>query len=172
MFGTRGDGHHYDVTSNCCGVIITISLVEWTLNFFEKNVIFCSLEELLGLYKYKVWHKSKTTWAGGIVQLTHHKVCGWGKNPSTFGLRIFAPTVNLVASSILWFFMPLRTSWWVHSQDILSHCEPRSELIVQYCPPMLVRYTCIPQAQDKLSPTTGRINIKDRARQMMIFMCI
>ena len=39
---------------------------------------------------------SGTTWAVGIAQLTHHSVRGGGKNPSTFGLRIFSPTLNLV----------------------------------------------------------------------------
>ena len=32
MFGARGDGHHYDVTSKYCGVTITTCLVEWTLS--------------------------------------------------------------------------------------------------------------------------------------------
>ena len=49
-------------------------------------------------YPNKVWDKSKTTWAVGIAQLTHHSVRGGGKNPSTFGLGIFAPTSNLVVS--------------------------------------------------------------------------
>ena len=47
-------------------------------------------------YPNKVWDKSKSTWAGGIAQLTHHSVRGGGKNPSTYGLGIFAPTLNLV----------------------------------------------------------------------------
>ena len=37
-------------------------------------------------------------WVVGIAQLTHHSVRGGGKNPSTFGLGIFAPTLNLVVS--------------------------------------------------------------------------
>ena len=49
-------------------------------------------------YPNKVWDKSKTTWAVGIAQLTHHSVRGGGKNPSTYGLGIFAPTLNLVVS--------------------------------------------------------------------------
>ena len=49
-------------------------------------------------YPNKVWDKSKTTWAVGIAQLTHHSVRGGGKNPSTSGLGIFAPTLNLVVS--------------------------------------------------------------------------
>ena len=28
-----------------------------------------------------MWDKSKTTWAVGIAQLTHHSVRGGGKNP-------------------------------------------------------------------------------------------
>ena len=40
------------------------------------------------------------TWAVGIAQLTHHSVRGGGKNPSTFGLGIFAPTLNLVVSQL------------------------------------------------------------------------
>ena len=51
-------------------------------------------------YKFlpnKVWDKNKTTWAVGIAQLTHHSVRGGGKTPSTFGLGIFGPTLNLVA---------------------------------------------------------------------------
>ena len=50
---------------------------------------------------------SETTWAVGIAQLTHHEVQGGGKNPSTFGLGIFAPPRG-----------------------------PSGELIVQYRPPM------------------------------------
>ena len=34
----------------------------------------------------------------GIAQLTHYSVRGGAKNPSTFGLGIFAPTLNLVVS--------------------------------------------------------------------------
>ena len=49
-------------------------------------------------YPNKVWENSETTWAVGIAQLTHHSVRGRGKNPSTFGLGIFAPTLNLVVS--------------------------------------------------------------------------
>ena len=45
-----------------------------------------------------MWDKSKTTWAVGIAQSTHHSVRGGGKNPSTFGLGIFAPTLDLVVS--------------------------------------------------------------------------
>ena len=41
---------------------------------------------------------SETTWAVGIAQLTHHEVQGGGKNPSTSGLGIFAPTANRVVS--------------------------------------------------------------------------
>ena len=54
-----------------------------------------------------MWYKSKTTWAVGIAQLTHHSVRGGGKNLSTSGLRIIAP-----------------------------HREPRGELIGQYRPPI------------------------------------
>ena len=43
-------------------------------------------------------NKGKTTWAVGIVQLTHHSVRGGGKNSSTSGFGIFVPTVNLVVS--------------------------------------------------------------------------
>ena len=49
-------------------------------------------------YPNKVWDESKTTWAVGITQLTHHSVRGGGKNPSTSGLGILAPTLNLVVS--------------------------------------------------------------------------
>ena len=70
----------------------------------EINVFFCCFQELSGLKKYKwlpkykVWDKSKTTWAVGITQLTHHSVRGEGKNPKTGGRGIFAPTLNLVVS--------------------------------------------------------------------------
>ena len=37
---------------------------------------------------------SETTWAVGIVQLTHHEVQGGGKNPETEGRGIFAPTAD------------------------------------------------------------------------------
>ena len=36
----RDDGHHYGVTSKCCGVTITTCLVEWTLFIREKCVVF------------------------------------------------------------------------------------------------------------------------------------
>ena len=41
---------------------------------------------------------SETTWAVGIVQLTHHEVQGGGKNPETEGRGIFAPTADQVVS--------------------------------------------------------------------------
>ena len=47
---------------------------------------------------YTIQLYSETTWAVGIAQLTHHEVQGGGKNPSTSGLGIFAPTLNLVVS--------------------------------------------------------------------------
>ena len=46
----RGDGHHYDVTSKCCGVTITTRLIERKLFFSEINVVFY-FEELLGFYQ-------------------------------------------------------------------------------------------------------------------------
>ena len=104
VWRARDDGHHYDVTSKCCGVTITTGLVEWTLSISKINVFFCCFRELSDLkntngFPNKVWNKSKTTWAVGIAQLTHHSVRGGGKTPSTFGLGIFAPTtLNLVVS--------------------------------------------------------------------------
>ena len=78
-------------------------LVEWTLSISEIRVLFFRFQELSGFkntngYPNKVWDKSKTTWAVGIAQLTHHSVRGGGKNRSTFGLGIFAPTLNRVVS--------------------------------------------------------------------------
>ena len=69
----------------------------------ENKVFFCCFQELSGFkntngFPNKLWDKSKTTWAVGIAQLTHHSVRGGGKNPSTSGLGIFAPTLNLVVS--------------------------------------------------------------------------
>ena len=61
-------------------------------------LLFSRAVRLTNGYPNKVWDKSKTTWAVGITQLTHHSVRGGGKNPSTFGLGIFAPTLNLVVS--------------------------------------------------------------------------
>ena len=49
----RDDGHHYDVTSKCCGVTITTRLVEWTLSISEIRVFFCCFQELPGIKKYK-----------------------------------------------------------------------------------------------------------------------
>ena len=43
------------------------------------------------------WY-SKTAWAVGIAQLTHHEVQGGGKNPETGGWGIFAPTADRVVS--------------------------------------------------------------------------
>ena len=115
VWRARDDGHHYDVTSKCCGVTITTRLVEWTLSISEVNVFFCCFQKLSGLkntscYPTKVWDKSKTTWEVGIAQLTHHPVRGGGKIMDT-GLGIFAP-----------------------------HLELRGELIAQYRPPMSFRY--------------------------------
>ena len=53
VWRARDDGHHYDVTSKCCGVTITTRLVEWTLSFSEINVFFCCFRELSGFKKYK-----------------------------------------------------------------------------------------------------------------------
>ena len=46
VWRTRGDGHHYDVTSKCCGVTITTRSVEWTLFISEIRVFFCCFQEL------------------------------------------------------------------------------------------------------------------------------
>ena len=83
--------------------VVATRLVEWTLSISENKVFFCCFQELSGfkilmVTQNKVWDKSKTTWAVGIAQLSHHSVRGGGKNPSTFGLGIFAPTLNLVVS--------------------------------------------------------------------------
>ena len=80
------DGHHYDVTSKCCGVTITTRLVEWTLSISEINVFFCYFQEVSGLKN-----------ANG------YSVRGGGKNPETGGRGIFAPTLNLVVS---WLAIP------------------------------------------------------------------
>ena len=77
--------------------------VKWVLSISKIRVFFRCLKNCQALintngYPNKVWDKSKTTWAVGIVQLTHHSVRGGGKNPSTFRLGIFAPTLNLVVS--------------------------------------------------------------------------
>ena len=37
VWRARGDGHHYDVTSKCCGITITKPLVECTLSVSEIN---------------------------------------------------------------------------------------------------------------------------------------
>ena len=55
----RDDGHHYDVTSKCCGVTITTRLVEWTLSISEIRVLFCCFQELSGFKKYKWLPKIK-----------------------------------------------------------------------------------------------------------------
>ena len=53
VWRVRDDGHHYDVTSKCCGVTIATRLVEWTLSISEIKVFFCCFQELSGLKKYK-----------------------------------------------------------------------------------------------------------------------
>ena len=103
VWRVRDDGHHCDVTSKCCGVTITTRLFEWMLSMSEINAFVCYFQELPGFKKIQMvtqikWDKSKTTWAVGIAQLTHHSVHGGGKNPSTSGLGIFAPTLNLAVS--------------------------------------------------------------------------
>ena len=50
------------------------------------------------IYDGTKYFYSETTWAVGIAQLTHHEVQGGGRNPSTFGLGIFAPTADQVVS--------------------------------------------------------------------------
>ena len=54
IFDARDDGHHYDVTSKCCGVTITTRLIEWTLSISEMNVFFYSFQKLSSLKKYKL----------------------------------------------------------------------------------------------------------------------
>ena len=41
---------------------------------------------------------SETTWAVGIVQLTHYMIRGGGQNPEARGQGIFAPTADRVVS--------------------------------------------------------------------------
>ena len=41
---------------------------------------------------------SETTWAVGIVQLTHHEVQDGGKNPETEGRGIFASIAERMVS--------------------------------------------------------------------------
>ena len=91
VWRARDDGHHYDVTSKCCGVTITTRLVEWVRclspRFVYSFAVFKNCQALKNTngYPNKVWDKSKTTWAVGIAQLTHHEVQGGGKNPETEG---------------------------------------------------------------------------------------
>ena len=76
----------------------------WVDAVYLRDAPRCCFQELSRFFKNtngyanKVWDKSETTWAVGIAQLTHHSGCGGGKKPSTFGLGIFAPTLNLVVS--------------------------------------------------------------------------
>ena len=107
VWRARDDRHHYDVTGKCCGVtIITTRLVEWTLSIAEINVFFCCFQELSGFkrntngYPNKVRDKSKTTWAVGIAQLTHHSVRG----PPFLG-----------------FLPPPWTLWWVNCAIPTAH---------------------------------------------------
>ena len=53
VWRARDDGHHYDVTSKCCGVTTTTRLVEWTLSISEIHVFFCYFQDLPGFKKYK-----------------------------------------------------------------------------------------------------------------------
>ena len=46
VWRARDDGHHYDVTSKCCGVTITTRLVEWVLSIYEIRVFCCGFQEL------------------------------------------------------------------------------------------------------------------------------
>ena len=45
----------------------------------------------------KVWDRSKTTWAVGIAQLTHHSVRGGGKIPETDFCPHLEPRGELIA---------------------------------------------------------------------------
>ena len=77
---------------------------------------------------------SETTWAVGIAQLTHHEVQGGGKNPSTSGLGIFAPTADrgppmsicfyptLYLGNHLYFFKP-DSSWKQQNNTIISEID-------------------------------------------------
>ena len=75
-------------------------------------------------YPNKVWDKSKTTWAVGIVHLN-----------SQLGPRSGAKILRL------------------RSRDFCPHLEPRGELIAQYRPPMSFRYNpaCVIHIQASLS---------------------
>ena len=59
VWRARDHGHHYDVTSKCCGVTITTHLVEWTLSISEIRVFFCCFQELSSFKKYKWLPKIK-----------------------------------------------------------------------------------------------------------------
>ena len=59
-----------------------------------------------------------------IAQFTHHSVRGGGKNTSTSGLGIFAPTLNLVVSYRNWY------QYWGHCcliNDLGSSPQPEGE---------------------------------------------
>ena len=46
VWRARDDGHHYDVTSECCCVTITTRLVQLTRSISEIHVFFCCFQEL------------------------------------------------------------------------------------------------------------------------------
>ena len=104
VWRARDDGHHYDVTSKCCGVTIT-RLVEWTLSISEIRVFFCCFQELSGFKKYKWLPKIKS----GIKAKRHGRSV----------LRNYLTTRSAVGAknprpSVSGFLPPPWTSWWVN----------------------------------------------------------
>ena len=84
--------HHNDTFS----WVDAVYLLDLLYSFAVFKI--CQALENTNCYPNKVWDKSKTTWAVGIAPLNYHSVRGGGKNTSTSGLGIFAPTLNLVVS--------------------------------------------------------------------------
>ena len=124
VWRVRDDGHHYDVTSKCCGVTITTRLVEWmrclSPRFVYSFAVFknCQALKIQMVTQIKCGIKA---WAVDIAQLTHHEVQGGGKNPETEGRGIFATTADRLQCQ------PMESRFW---DGLLCYNTQRCELNV------------------------------------------
>ena len=112
----RGDGHFHNVTSKCCGVTITTTLVEWTLSFSEIKVLFGSFQAKCQTSKKTNDHANKVCVGGGG---------GGGGGQNDMGGRYCV--INLPLGP-RW----RRTSWWVNCAIPATHVVFRYKNLVPY----------------------------------------
>ena len=89
------DGHHYDITSEWCGVI-KFSWVDAGVYGDKYYLLFSRTLRLLTIINIK-WDKNKKTLAVGIVQLTHYSVRGRANiSRPLVSVGSFASTASLI----------------------------------------------------------------------------